>query len=65
MYALESLQMSVAHTASIICPQTLNVQPSSCLPDAVVSVVYSLLKDGEVVDNDEAVVTMFTLKQQS
>lgn len=41
------------------------MQPNSCLPDAVVSVVCCLLKDGEVVDKDEAVVTLFTLKQES
>lgn len=64
-YALKSPQRSVAHTASVICTQALKVpmQPASCLPDAACSVVCCLLKDGEVVDKDEAVGTVFTLKQ--
>ncbi len=53
MYALVNPQRSVAHTAAIISPEALKVQmqPNSCLPDAVVAVVCCLLKDAQVVDN--------------
>lgn len=51
-YALVNPQRSVAHTATIICLEALKVQmqPNLCLPDGVVAVVCSLLKDGQEVD---------------
>lgn len=40
-------------------------QPNSCLPDAGTAVVCDLLKDGAVATEDEAIVSVFTLRQES
>lgn len=39
--------------------------PNSCLPDARTAVVCDLLKDGAVAAEDEAIVSLFTLRRES